>query len=372
MVSISIDYGICVLVDAKTLMAHGTDNRNRAPPAPQWASRSGLGDRGRGLVWVYLLYAVTAGYRVCMSEYAPSSLKWLGQQVVKHVPSARMSGIVGDRAHTYGYHRARSQLASSDYSVRLAKDKQGDANAASAIDISLSASMMRTVTKRFMKVAKDKSDPRRAYFREFFGTLNGKTVTGWDTSSNSATTSDSSHLWHVHVSVYRKYATSRTAAEALLSIFTGQDHGGDDDMPKMVSLAAKRNTTLRPRDWTTTYFDTEYSDPDKGHADGHFPTIMRKHSHFALTFTATINGLDEGDRVLARIVEVKKQNDKYPVDKSYPPSQVLSDRSGRAYLNLSHVGSIDKGNRMRVQVYVDRAGELVLRDERVRVLYWER
>src|SRR5699024_12872276 len=118
----------------------------------------------------------------------------------------------------------------------LASDRGRGSNSARALDVTGPGSMMRTVTKRCMDVARDKSDPRRNFFREFFGTLDGKNVTGWDTSSNSATTSDSSHLWHVHVSVHRKYATSQAAAQALLTIFTGEE---GDDVPKFISMREK-------------------------------------------------------------------------------------------------------------------------------------
>src|SRR5690625_304074 len=109
-----------------------------------------------------------------MAEYAPTSLRWLGDQVVKRVPSAKLSGIVGDPAHTYGYHRSRSKLPSSDYSVKLAADRGGDPNAASAIDITLSASRMRTVTQRFMVFAGGKSGPSSKFLRELFRSLYGQ------------------------------------------------------------------------------------------------------------------------------------------------------------------------------------------------------
>ena len=305
-----------------------------------------------------------------MAEYAPQSLKWLGSQVVKRVKSARMSGIVGDSAHRYGYHRARSKLPASDYSVKLAADRSGDSSAASAIDISLSPSMMRIVTKRFMDVAKDKTDPRRKYFREFFGTLDGRTVTGWDTASDSATTSDSSHLWHVHVSVHRKYATSRTAAEALLTIFTGQE--SDNDMPKFISMGAKRSQELKPRSWVTAYFDVEYADAGDNHAEGWYPTILRDHAYFTSVYNGTVVGMGAGGRILARFVEVRTSKGKWVVAKTYPAAEFFANRSGRSYVTLPCVGTTSKNNRLRVQVYADQATEATLSASRVKLHFWPR
>ena|SRR5690625_405002 len=302
-----------------------------------------------------------------MGEYAPASLRWLGAQVEKKVPSARMSGIVGDSAHTYGYHRARSKLPANDYSVKLAADRSGDADAASAIDISLSASMMRTVTKRFMAVAKDKSDPRRKYFREFFGTLNGSTVTGWDTSSNSATTSDSSHLWHVHVSVHRKYATSQAAAEALLTIFTGKKESAG--MANFVSMGAKKTRTLQPKSWTTAFFDVEYADAGGQHADGWYPTILRTPAKYWAVYNGTVSGLEKNARFLARFVEVRESKGKYVVAKAYPATEYRANDSGRWYVDLPRVGSLSKNNRLRVQIWIDQNAKAVLSDSRIQLLF---
>lgn len=306
---------------------------------------------------------------VGMAEYAPTSLRWLGDQVVKRVPSAKLSGIVGDPAHTYGYHRSRSKLPSSDYSVKLAADRGGDPNAASAIDITLSASMMRTVTKRFMDVARDKSDPRRKFFREFFGTLDGSTVTGWDTHSNKRVTSDNSHLWHVHVSVHRKYATSQAAAQALLTIFTGEE---GDDVPKFISMGAKRTREMKPRSWVTAFFDVEYADAGNQHAEGWYPTILRDHSYFTAVYNGTVTGLSGGGRVLARFVEVRKSGSKYVVDKTYPASEFFANTSGRTYMTVPCVGTVSKGNRLRVQVYADQAAKATLSGSRIKLHFWER
>lgn len=165
-----------------------------------------------------------------MAEYAPEAIRWLAQQIQAKIPKSKLSGIVGDSSHTYGYHRARSTLPKSDYSVQLAEDRAGDADAASALDISFTASDMKTVTGRLLKSAKDEDDPRLNYCREFYGTLDGKKVAGWDTHFGNPATSDDSHLWHVHISFLRKYATDKTAMAAVLSVIVGENDPGDDDV----------------------------------------------------------------------------------------------------------------------------------------------
>lgn len=162
-----------------------------------------------------------------MPEYAPSAIRWLADEIIDVVPSAEMSGIVGDPSHTYGYHRARNALPSSDYSVQTSPDKQGDGWAASALDIKMNSTHMKLVTKRLLASAKDANDPRLNALREFFGTTDGSSVAGWDCYyGREAHSDDSSHTWHIHMSILRKYANDRAALAGVRSVFIGED----DDM----------------------------------------------------------------------------------------------------------------------------------------------
>jgi len=163
-----------------------------------------------------------------MNEYAPSAIHWLANGIIVRVPSAEMSGIVGDPNHTYGYHRARNVLPSGDYSVQTSPDKQGDGWAASALDIKMNSTQMKLVTKRLLASAKSSSDNRLRALREFFGTTNGSTVAGWDVYYDRAAYSDdSSHTWHIHMSILRKYANDKQALAGVLSVIIGEE---DDDM----------------------------------------------------------------------------------------------------------------------------------------------
>jgi hypothetical protein len=297
-----------------------------------------------------------------MGEYAPQDMLWLGNQIVKAVPGAKLSGIIGDRAHVYGYHRARSVLPGDDYSVVLEADQAGDADAAAALDISLPPAGMKQMTARLMAVCKDKSDPRRKYIREFFGTLDGHTVTGWDNPSHSPATSDDSHLWHIHLSFYRRHVNNRTAMEAVLSIFTNT---GDDDMPKMISLVAKGSRPIG-LDWSYLWVTD----------DG--PTFLDKHAYFTATVTGHIPNLPPGTTVKARLVEVEKVvedgKDTYPVRKTYDAYELISTE-GNTDIHFTQVGSLDKGHRLRAQVKVylnDRPEPVAFVDPRVRCLYSER
>lgn len=155
------------------------------------------------------------------------------------VKGFRRSGIVGDSAHKYGYHRARNELSGSDYSTRAPADQRGDGWAAAAIDIGFGPAEMKLVTRRLIDSMKDPNDHRSDCIREVFGTLDGKTVTGWNVypyanGSTGATTSDSSHLWHVHTSIFREFTGNVDAMRGIASIINGE---AVDDMPTAKELA---------------------------------------------------------------------------------------------------------------------------------------
>lgn len=141
---------------------------------------------------------------------------WLAFKALE--PSVRMGGIYANKP---GYHNKRSNLPKSDYSVRLAADKTGP-NHAAAIDLSLPPAKMKVYSSRLLKSGKDMKDERGNYLREFYGTINGRSVVGWDFQSVTASTSDTTHLWHIHLSFLRKYLNDPKAFRAVMSILRGE------------------------------------------------------------------------------------------------------------------------------------------------------
>jgi len=195
-----------------------------------------------------------------MEEHAPDALVWLAGQIDKMVPTAEISGIVGDRAHTYGYHRARNVLPSDDYSRQLAADRRGAGDVASALDMKYSAKWMKIVTQRLIDSAEDPDDPRMEGVREFYGTVNGTTVAGRSHDGDYAwihASSDDSHLWHVHISVLREYANNRDKMVDLLSVIKG-----DDDMPSVKEFWGEDNVL----DSAKMGYGTDYVKTNKGMA----------------------------------------------------------------------------------------------------------
>jgi hypothetical protein len=156
-----------------------------------------------------------------MAEYAPAAIQGLFEQIQAAIPEALMGGIQGDAAHTYGYHRGRDYVPSSDYSVQLAEDKQGDGEACCGLDLSWTAADPQyTVSRRLL----DASDDSRMFAcREFYGSTDGVHVCGWDYAGGYPVSSDDSHLWHVHLSILRRYADDPDALDGIAQVITGSD-----------------------------------------------------------------------------------------------------------------------------------------------------
>jgi hypothetical protein len=158
-----------------------------------------------------------------MSARAPAAIYALWSAIDHAIPRAQLGGIVGDTAHSFGYHLARRDLPASDYSTQLRADRLGAADCAAALDVTLPADLMKTCTKRLVVAAKAR-DPRLRALREFCGTLDGSHTYPWDLSTNSSEgvdTWDGSHLWHIHLSFYREFADDAAALAPIADVLAG-------------------------------------------------------------------------------------------------------------------------------------------------------
>lgn len=147
--------------------------------------------------------------------FSPATLDALGAYWTAQ--GGRNLGVVGNASHTQGYHLGRDRiydgsgpgLGDGDYSVRLARDKAGLTDAASAIDLGkLDGSLPGLRMFSVDLVARCLADPgTRRDIREIIYSPDGATVQRYSSVDNAIHTGpgngDDSHLTHTHISYHR-------------------------------------------------------------------------------------------------------------------------------------------------------------------------
>lgn len=156
---------------------------------------------------------------------------WMWTQARSFIPGVRLGGIWASKP---GYHNTVSANSSSNYSVRLSLDRTSPRDKARALDLTMSDAAMRKYTQRLLDAAA-RRDPRLRGVREFYGTVNGRTVVGRIKDSEAgawrSSTSDTSHLWHIHISIFTAYCDNQTALADVMSVLSGGTTSeGDDPM----------------------------------------------------------------------------------------------------------------------------------------------
>lgn len=140
----------------------------------------------------------------------------------------------GTYANKSGFHNdgdTNNNKWPGNYSVRDAPNKSGPwwKTYSSAIDLTFpdaQAGNYKTIdkyTSRLMASAKNASDPRLdLVLFEFYGQDDDDhVVEGWNEYKEEAVTSDSSHLWHLHLSFLRNKCGDPLAMWALLTVLYG-------------------------------------------------------------------------------------------------------------------------------------------------------
>lgn len=140
------------------------------------------------------------------------------------------SGIIGDVAHALegGYHISIQDQPSTNYSVTRSDDKAPPGtwprNMSAAIDQSMSKADMIICYKRVHKVWADHSDTRRKFFNAFNVWDGTGDAVRLDFVTNASSKANSTHTWHTHGELRRRYVNDPQAGRAWLSMTGGQTH----------------------------------------------------------------------------------------------------------------------------------------------------
>jgi hypothetical protein len=170
----------------------------------------------------------------------PSGIVRLWNEFKERSPDKADLVLGGIYAAKSGYHNTRANHVNdvnggspSDYSVQLTTDKRGPSDKAAALDITFNTarrSDFRVIAKysKRLYTAMVNRDPRlfyqgKAVVREFFGNTDlDRVVEGYSLYRARPASSDTSHLWHIHISFHREFVENYEALKGVLAILLGE------------------------------------------------------------------------------------------------------------------------------------------------------
>lgn len=169
-------------------------------------------------------------------EIVTAELDWLGDELCRRTGRPRVAaGSKGDNLHLRGAHRSQEWILHSrwctnrTYTVQAGLTKEQLRHIAGFDFTPGSAAEMVAQCQRLMVALKAGQIEE---IREFYGNVDGdKVVDGWDNLTNRAATSDSSHLWHWHLSIDRTKLRDQKLMERITAIALGDpssDHQEED------------------------------------------------------------------------------------------------------------------------------------------------
>lgn len=192
-------------------------------------------------------------------EITTDELDWLADTLCERTGQPRTAaGTKGNEVHLRGGHRSQEWIKKSAYCTNRTYTTQAgltetQARHIAALDFTPgSPELMIAQCKRLMAAMKAGELDEVV---ELYGNVDGdQIVDGWDNIRDRAATSDSSHLWHWHLTFDRRYLTNRALMERILAIVMG------DDMPTLQEFWATDGLVPAPR---PPYANSDYGDPDK-------------------------------------------------------------------------------------------------------------
>jgi hypothetical protein len=167
-------------------------------------------------------------------EIVTPELDWLGDELCRRTGRPRAAaGTKGDNRHLSGGHRSQEWILKSRYCVNRGYTVQSGLTATEARHIAAfdftpgSAAQMIAQCRRLISAMKaGQLDEVLA----IYGNVDGdRVVDGWDNIRNRAASSDSSHLWHWHLTLDRRHCANRKLMERILAIALGDPTEEDVD-----------------------------------------------------------------------------------------------------------------------------------------------
>lgn len=140
-------------------------------------------------------------------------------------PTVRNGGIYANKP---GFHNTRNANSSGNYSVQGVRNQRGPGDKAGAYDFVYADAQggnYSTISVHSQRLyeAGQRSDPRMKGWHEFFGNIDWDSqVEGWNYAKGGPSSSDSSHLWHIHGSECREMVNCWVNKEAWMGTIRGE------------------------------------------------------------------------------------------------------------------------------------------------------
>jgi hypothetical protein len=208
---------------------------------------------------------------------APAQAAFNQRMAVAFQLSSLLIGSKGDNNHLYGRHRSRRWDISSSYCTDRtyatvdSRDRVGDSNWLRATDIGIRGPVHWAAAHRLDVAVRAGVLPCLA---EWFGTFDGQSVVGWFEGRPSS--SDSSHLTHLHVGIWTGYCDNAQQLSLLADIITGAGAPGGDMF--ILHIPANINPNGANEYWLYDQYGRVDQKPDAGdlravYARGGCPTV---------------------------------------------------------------------------------------------------
>lgn len=167
-------------------------------------------------------------------EVVTPEMDWLGDELCRRTGRPRVAaGTKGDRYHLRGAHRSQEWIRRSafctnrTYTVQAGLTAEQERHLAGFDFTPGSAEEMVAQCRRILAAMKA---GRLDEVREFYGNVDGdQVVDGWDNVRDRAASSDSSHLWHWHLTIDRRHCRNQQLMQRILATALGDTV--EDDMP---------------------------------------------------------------------------------------------------------------------------------------------
>lgn len=176
-------------------------------------------------------------------ELVTPEFAWFNAEVATAlgVPAANV-GSKGDNKHLNGAHRSQEWILNSRYCTNRTYTVQSgltpeQARHLAGCDITpKSREQMLAICRNLDRVVRA---GQLEEIREWYGNTDGdQRVDGWNNVANRVATSDSSHLWHLHLTFDRRVLRDTSVMRRVLAALLGTTNPAGDDMANADDVAS--------------------------------------------------------------------------------------------------------------------------------------